>query len=76
MRVLIVEGEPYPAEAVRDGLSREAIAADGELVLRLHAPARRRAYARPPVSEIAVLRLDPYRRIDAGMDPIPPRRHP
>src|SRR6195256_6154470 len=28
MRVLIVEDEPYMAEAIRDGLRREAIAAD------------------------------------------------
>src|SRR6476619_8218893 len=28
MRVLIVEAEPYMAEAIRDGLRREAIAAD------------------------------------------------
>lgn len=139
MRVLIVEDEPYLAEAVRDGLRLEAIAADiagdgdtalellgvnsydlavldrdipgpsgdevarrivasgsgipilmltaadriddkasgfglgaddyltkpfelRELVLRLRALDRRRAYARPPVSEIAGLRLDPFRR--------------
>lgn len=139
MRVLIVEDEPYLAEAVRDGLRLEAIAADiagdgdsalellsvnsydlavldrdipgpsgdevarrivasgsgipilmltaadriddkasgfelgaddyltkpfelRELVLRLRALDRRRAYARPPVREIAHLRLDPFRR--------------
>ena len=139
MRVLIVEDEPYLAEAVRDGLRLEAIAADiagdgdsalellsvnsydlavldrdipgpsgdeiarrivasgsgipilmltaadriddkasgfglgaddyltkpfelRELVMRLRALDRRRAYARPPVSEIAGLRLDPFRR--------------
>lgn len=139
MRVLIVEDEPYLAEAVRDGLPLEAIAADiagdgdtalellsvhsydlavldrdvpgpsgdeiarrivasgsgipilmltaadriddkasgfalgaddyltkpfdlRELVLRLRALDRRRAYARPPVREIAGLRLDPFRR--------------
>ncbi len=139
MRVLIVEDEPYLAEAVRDGLRLEAIAADiagdgdsalellgvnaydlavldrdipgpsgdevarhivsaglgipilmltaadriddkasgfglgaddyltkpfelRELVLRLRALDRRRAYARPPVREIAGLRLDPFRR--------------
>src|SRR3954454_1196772 len=28
MRVLIVEDEPYLAEAIRDGLRREAVAAD------------------------------------------------
>src|SRR3954465_15354311 len=33
-----------------------------ELVLRLRALDRRRAYARPPVREIAGLRLDPFRR--------------
>src|SRR5690606_39977917 len=33
-----------------------------ELVLRLRALARRRAHARPPVREIAGLRLDPFRR--------------
>ncbi|MFF7360921.1 response regulator [Streptomyces sp. NPDC008125] len=33
-----------------------------ELVLRLRALDRRRAYTRPPVSEIAGLRLDPFRR--------------
>src|SRR4029453_3994063 len=33
-----------------------------ELVLRLRAPARRRAHNRPPVREIAGLRLDPFRR--------------
>src|SRR3954465_1241395 len=139
MRVLIVEDEPYMAEAVRDGLRLEAIGAetagDGEtalellslnaydiavldrdvpgpsgdeiarrivasgcgtpilmltaadrlddkasgfqlgaddyltkpfdlreLVLRLRALDRRRAYSRPPVHEIAGLRLDPFRR--------------
>lgn len=139
MRVLIVEDEPYLAEAVRGGLRLEAIAADiagdgdtarellgvnsydlavldgdipgtsgdevarhiiasrsgtpillltaadriddkvsgfelgaddyltkpfelRELVLRLRALDRRRAHARPPVREIAGLRVDPFRR--------------
>jgi two-component system response regulator VanR len=139
MRVLIVEDEPFMAEAVRDGLRLEAIAADiagdgdtalellrvnaydiaildrdipgpsgdeiadrivasgsgmpilmltaadrlddkasgfglgaddyltkpfelRELVLRLRALDRRRAHSRPPVREIAGLRLDPFRR--------------
>jgi len=139
MRVLIVEDEPYLAEAVRDGLRLEAIAADiaadghlalelldineydiavldrdipgpsgddiaraivasgsgipiimltaadrlddkasgfelgaddyltkpfelRELVLRLRALARRRERVRPPVLEVAGLRLDPFRR--------------
>ncbi|MCU4187517.1 response regulator transcription factor [Acidiferrimicrobium sp. IK] len=139
MRVLIVEDEPYMAEAVRDGLRLEAIAADiagdgdtalellaindydiavldrdipgpsgdeigqrivasgsgmpilmltaadrlddkasgfglgaddyltkpfelQELVLRLRALDRRRAHNRPPVREIAGLRVDPFRR--------------
>src|ERR671915_444853 len=139
MRVLLVEDEPYMAEAIRDGLRLEAIAADiagdgdsalallsihsydlavldrdipgptgdeiarcivasgsgmpilmltaadrlddkasgfelgaddyltkpfelQELVLRLRALDRRRAYNRPPVREIAGLRLDPFRR--------------
>src|SRR3989440_7791267 len=139
MRVLIVEDEPYMAEAIRDGLRLEAIAADiagdgdtalelltvnaydiavldrdipgptgdeiaerivasgsgmpilmltaadrlddkasgfelgaddyltkpfdlRELVLRLRALDRRRARHRPPVREIAGLRLDPFRR--------------
>ena len=142
MRVLIVEDEPYLAEAIRDGLRLEAIAADiagdgdtalellsinvydiavldrdipgpsgdeiakrivasgasgsgtlilmltaadrlddkasgfelgaddyltkpfdlRELVLRLRALNRRRAHSRPPVREIAGLRLDPFRR--------------
>src|SRR6201991_2012677 len=139
MRVLIVEDEPYLAEAVRDGLRLEAIAADiagdgdtamevlrinadaiavldrdipgpsgdeiaksivasgsgmpilmltaadrlddkasgfglgaddyltkpfelRELVLRLRALDRRRGHNRPPVREIAGLRLDPFRR--------------
>ena len=139
MRVLVVEDEPYMAEAIRDGLRLEAIAADiagngdaalellsvnaydiavldrdipgpsgdeiaegivasgsgmpilmltaadrlddkasgfglgaddyltkpfdlQELVLRLRALDRRRAYNRPPVREIAALRLDPFRR--------------
>src|SRR3954463_490557 len=139
MRVLIVEDEPYMAEAIRDGLRLEAIAADiagdghtalellgvntydiavldrdipgpsgdeiargivasgtgmpilmltaadrlddkatgfelgaddyltkpfalQELVLRLRALDRRRAHHRPPVQEIAGLRLDPFRR--------------
>src|SRR3954452_9169879 len=138
-RVLIVEDEPYLAEAIRDGLRLEAIAADiagdgdtalellrvngydiavldrdipgpngdevakqivasgtgmpilmltaadllddktsgfelgaddyltkpfelRELVLRLRALDRRRAHNRPPVQEIAGLRLDPFRR--------------
>src|SRR6266511_792248 len=137
MRVLIVEDEPYLAEAIRDGLRLEAIAADiagdgdtalellrgnaydiavldrdipgpsgdeiakrivasgsgmpilmltaadrlddkatgfglgaddyltkpfelRELVLRLRALDRRRAHNRPPVREIAGLRLDPF----------------
>ncbi|MEV6135166.1 response regulator transcription factor [Nocardia sp. NPDC051990] len=139
MRVLVVEDEPYLAEAIRDGLRLEAIAADlagdgdtalellrvnaydiavldrdipgpsgdeiaegivasgsgmpilmltaadrlddkasgfelgaddyltkpfelRELVLRLRALDRRRAHSRPPVTEIAGLRLDPFRR--------------
>ena len=139
MRVLIVEDEPLLAEAIRDGLRLEAIAADiaadgdtavellsvnpydiavldrdipgpsgdeiaerivasgsgmpilmltaadrlddkatgfglgaddyltkpfelQELVLRLRALDRRRAHHRPPVREIAGLRLDPFRR--------------
>jgi two-component system, OmpR family, response regulator VanR len=139
MRVLIVEDEPYLAEAIRDGLRLEAIATDiagdgdaalellsvntydiavldrdipgpsgdeiatrivasdsgmpilmltaadrlddktsgfglgaddyltkpfelQELVLRLRALDRRRAHSRPPVREIAGLRLDPFRR--------------
>src|ERR1700754_3457188 len=139
MRVLLVEDEPYMAEAIRDGLRLEAIAADiagdgdravellgvnaydiavldrdvpgptgdeiakhivasgsgmpilmltaaarlddkttgfgigaddyltkpfelQELVLRLRALDRRRAHHRPPVRELAGLRLDPFRR--------------
>src|SRR5919201_931244 len=139
MRVLIVEDEPYMADAIRDGLRLEAIAADiagdgdtalellsvnaydiavldrdipgpsgdeiagsivasgsgmpilmltaadrlddkttgfglgaddyltkpfelQELVLRLRALDRRRAHHRPPVREVAGLRLDPFRR--------------
>lgn len=139
MRVLIVEDEPLMAEAIRDGLRLEAIAADiagdgdsalellsinaydiaildrdipgpsgdevarrivasgrgtpilmltaadrlddkasgfelgaddyltkpfelRELVLRIRALDRRRAHHRPPVSEIAGIRLDPFRR--------------
>src|ERR671939_2163314 len=139
MRVLIVEDEPFMAEAIRDGLRLEAIAADiagdgdtalallsanaydiavldrdipgpsgdeiakhivasgtgmpivmltaadrlddkasgfelgaddylpkpfalRELVLRLRALDRRRAYVRPPVRAIGGLRLDPFRR--------------
>src|SRR6266536_175793 len=124
MRVLVVEDEPYMADAIRDGLRLEAIAADiagdgdtalellslnaydiavldrdipgpsgdeiaerivasgsgmpllmlgaddyltkpcelQELVLRLRAIDRRRAHNRPPVREIAGLRLDPFRR--------------
>src|SRR3954447_11917783 len=139
MRVLIVEDEPYMAEAIRAGLRLEAIAADmaldgdaalellnlnhydiavldrdipgptgdeiaerivasgsgmpilmltaadriedktsgfelgaddyltkpfelRELVLRLRALDRRRGHHRPPVREIAGLRLDPFRR--------------
>ncbi len=139
MRVLLVEDEPYMAEAIRDGLRLEAIAADiagdgdtalellsvnaydiavldrdvpgptgdeiagrivasgsgmpilmltaadrlddkttgfelgaddyltkpfelHELVLRLRALDRRRAHNRPPVLQIAGLRLDPFRR--------------
>jgi two-component system response regulator VanR len=139
VRVLIVEDEPWMAEAIRDGLRLEAIAADiagdgdaalemlrlnaydiavldrdipgpsgdeiatrivasgsgmpillltaanrlddkatgfelgaddyltkpfelRELVLRLRALDRRRGYSRPPVREIAGLRLDPFRR--------------
>jgi two-component system response regulator VanR len=139
VRVLIVEDEPYMADAIRDGLRLEAIAADvagdgdtalrllsanaydiavldrdipgpsgdevakrivgsgsgmpilmltaadrldakasgfglgaddyltkpfelQELVLRLRALDRRRAHHRPPVREIAGLRLDPFRR--------------
>jgi two-component system response regulator VanR len=139
MRVLVVEDEPYMADAIRDGLRLEAIAADvagdgdtalalldlnaydiavldrdipgpsgdqiaehivasasgtpilmltaadrlddkatgfelgaddyltkpfelRELVLRLRALDRRRARSRPPVRELAGLRLDPFRR--------------
>jgi two-component system response regulator VanR len=139
MRVLVVEDEPYMAEALRDGLRLEAIAADiagdgdtalellsinsydiavldrdipgpsgdevarrivaqgsglpilmltaadrlddktsgfelgaddyltkpfefQELVLRLRALDRRRGHHRPPVRELAGLRLDPFRR--------------
>src|SRR3954468_23469423 len=139
MRVLVVEDEPFLAEAIRDGLRLEAIAADiagdgasalalldlnaydiaildrdipgpsgdaiaehivasgtgmpilmltaadrlddkatgfevgaddyltkpfefRELVLRLRALDRRRAHNRPPVREIAGLRVDPFRR--------------
>jgi two-component system response regulator VanR len=139
MRALIVEDEPYMAEAIRDGLRLEAIAADiagdgntaldllgvneydvaildrdipgpsgdeiaksivasgsgipilmltaadriddkasgfelgaddyltkpfelRELVLRIRALHRRRAVTRPPVRELAGLRLDPFRR--------------
>ena len=139
MRVLVVEDEPFMAEAIRDGLRLEAIAADiagdghtalemlsvnsydiavldrdipgpsgdqvaesivsagsgmpilmltaadrlddkasgfelgaddyltkpfelQELVLRLRALDRRRAHSRPPVREIAGLRVDPFRR--------------
>ena len=139
VRVLVVEDEPYMAEAIRDGLRLEAIAADiaadgdtalellsvnaydiavldrdipgpsgdeiaesivasgsgmpilmltaadriddkasgfglgaddyltkpfelRELMLRLRALDRRRAHSRPPVQEIAGLRLDPFRR--------------
>src|SRR6201990_2449619 len=139
MRVLIVEDEPYMADAIRDGLRLEAIAADiagdgdaalqllsanasdiavldrdipgpsgdeiasrivatgsgmpilmltaadrladkttgvalgadayltkpfalRELVLRLRALDRRRAHHRPPVRELAGLRVDPFRR--------------
>ncbi|MEU6000988.1 response regulator transcription factor [Streptomyces sp. NPDC047197] len=139
MRVLVVEDEPFLAEAIRDGLRLEAIAADiagdgdtalhlldvhaydiavldrdipgpsgdeiaqrivasgsgmpilmltaadrlhdkasgfelgaddyltkpfelQELALRLRALDRRRAHNRPPVQEIAGLRLDPFRR--------------
>jgi two-component system, OmpR family, response regulator VanR len=139
MRVLIVEDEPYMADAIRDGLRLEAIAADiagdgdtalqllslnaydiavldrdipgpsgdqiaerivasgsgmpilmltaadrlddktsgfelgaddyltkpfalQELVLRLRALDRRRGHSRPPVREVAGLRLDPFRR--------------
>jgi two-component system, OmpR family, response regulator VanR len=139
VRVLIVEDEPYMAEAIRDGLRLEAIATDiagdgdtalellrvntydiavldrdvprpsgdeiarqivasgdgmpilmltaadriddkasgfelgaddyltkpfelRELILRLRALDRRRAHSRPPVREIAGLRLDPFRR--------------
>jgi two-component system, OmpR family, response regulator VanR len=139
VRVLVVEDEPYMAEAIRDGLRLEAIAADiagdgdaalelmsinaydicvldrdipgpsgdeiaerivasgsgmpilmltaadrlddkasgfglgaddyltkpfelKELILRLRALDRRRAHSRPPVRELAGLRLDPFRR--------------
>lgn len=139
MRVLIVEDEPFLADAIRDGLRLEAIAADTagdgnsalelisvnsydlaildrdipgpsgdeiaqhiitsgtdipilmltaadrmddkasgfelgaddyltkpfefrELVMRIRALDRRRARARPPISEVAGLRLDPFRR--------------
>lgn len=104
--MLIVEDEPYMAEAIHDGMRLEAIAADEiakrivasgsgmpilmltaadrlddkasgfelgaddyltkpfelqELVLRLRALDRRPAHSRPPVREIAGLRLDPFR---------------
>ena len=48
MRVLIVEDEPYMAEAIRDGLRLDAIAADiagdGQGDAINHAPGR----SRPP----------------------------
>jgi DNA-binding response OmpR family regulator len=72
MRVLIVEDEPYMAEAIRDGLRLEAIAADiagdGATALEL---LRFNAYdiavldrdiPGPTGDEIAGLRLDPFRR--------------
>src|SRR6476619_7470769 len=72
MRVLIVEDEPYMAEAIRDGLRLEAIAADiagdGDAALGL---LRVNAYdiavldrdiPGPTGGEIAGLRLDPFRR--------------
>ena len=53
MRVLIVEDEPLMADAIRDGLRLEAIAADiagdGDSA---------RAHHRPPGQEIDGLRLD------------------
>jgi two-component system response regulator VanR len=62
MRVLVVEDEPYMAEAIRDGLRLEAIAADiagdGDTALEI----RRRAHIRPPVRELAGVRLAPFRR--------------
>ena len=72
--MLIVEDEPYLAEAIRDGLRLAAIAADiagdGDTALELLSINaydiavldRRRAHSRPPVREIAGLRLDPFRR--------------
>jgi two-component system response regulator VanR len=87
MRVLIVEDEPYMAEAIRDGLRLEAIAADiagdGHTALELlsinaydiavldrdipgasgdEIAKRIVASGRPPMQEIAGLRLDPFRR--------------
>ncbi|MFF0525561.1 hypothetical protein ACFYTC_43275 [Actinomadura nitritigenes] len=74
MRVLIVEDEPYMAEAIRDGLRLDAIAADiaGDGDTALGLPGintydiavldRRPACSRPPVREIAGLRPDPFRR--------------
>jgi two-component system response regulator VanR len=43
MRVLIVEGEPLMAEAIRDGLCLEAVAADiaGDTALELLSAANR-----------------------------------
>jgi DNA-binding response OmpR family regulator len=69
VRVLIVEDEPYMAEAVRDGLRPEAIAADiaddyltkpfelRELVLRLRAPDRRRVHPFTNAARITVSAL-------------------
>jgi two-component system, OmpR family, response regulator VanR len=76
VRVLIVEDKLYMAEAIRDGVRLEAIAADiardgntalellstDSLVLRVRALDRRRDHNRPPVQEIAGLHLDPFRR--------------
>jgi two-component system response regulator VanR len=43
-----------------------------ELVLRLRALDRRRPYSRPPVREIAGLRVDPLRRVLAPRPPSSP----
>jgi two-component system response regulator VanR len=60
-----------PADRIDDKASGFELGADDyltkpfefrELVLRLRALDRRRAYNKPPVREIAGLRLDPFRR--------------
>ena len=83
LRVLIVEGEPYMAEASRDGLRLEAIAADiagdgdtavellsvkpGQQASAAPTPPRQPSTAAPKLSYLRLLRCVPV-SLDGGLE--------